>query len=68
MFIKVDLPAPFSPKIAWIWPVSTFKLIESLAVNAPNVFVIPRNSNDIFESYRLIVQKTGGPIARSPLF
>jgi hypothetical protein len=42
--------------------------MESLAVNEPNVLVIPRNSNDTLESYRLIVQKTGGPIARNLLF
>ena len=46
MFINVDLPAPFSPRIAWISPRSTLRVIASLATSAPKDLVIARNSTD----------------------
>ncbi len=45
--MSVDLPAPFSPSRAWMCPSSIVKLIESLAVRGPNLFVIPRSSSFI---------------------
>jgi hypothetical protein len=34
IFISVDLPAPFSPRTAWIWPGATRRLTRSLAFTA----------------------------------
>src|SRR4051794_13685149 len=43
-FIRVDLPAPFSPSSAWISPGATTRSTESFAVSAPKRLVIPRSS------------------------
>ena len=40
MFIRVDLPAPFSPKSACTSPLCTVKLMLSLATKSPNFLVI----------------------------
>ena len=40
MFIRVDLPAPFSPTMAWISPRRTSKLMSSLATMAGNTLVM----------------------------
>src|SRR5436190_14562130 len=45
MRMAVDLPAPFSPTMAWIVPGSTLMLTWSLARTAPKRFVILRSSN-----------------------
>ena len=45
MFISVDLPAPFSPSRAWIWPGSTVRSMWSLATRAPNRLVMPLSSS-----------------------
>src|SRR5919197_3067288 len=45
MFIRVDLPAPFSPSRAWISPRRSSKSMASLATSAPNRLVIPRSSS-----------------------
>src|SRR5450631_1914632 len=40
-FISVDLPAPFSPQIAWISPRLTFRLTSASALTPGNSLVIP---------------------------
>src|SRR6478736_869062 len=44
MFIRVDLPAPFSPSSACTSPSSSSKWTWSLARTPGNCFVIPRSS------------------------
>src|SRR6266850_7028236 len=41
MFIKVDLPAPFSPSRAWTSPHWTSRSTPSLALSSPKVLTIP---------------------------
>src|SRR5918993_2095242 len=41
MFIRVDLPAPFSPRRQWISPGSITRSIRSFAVKLPNRLVKP---------------------------
>src|SRR5690349_6479480 len=43
-FISVDLPAPFSPQIAWISPRRTFRLTSDRAFTPGNVLVMERIS------------------------
>src|SRR5438093_10190571 len=45
MRIAVDLPAPFSPTIAWIVPVRTVILRRSLASTLPNRLLMLRSSS-----------------------
>src|SRR5690242_18762052 len=45
IFISVDLPAPFSPSTAWIWPGATRRLTPSLARTAGYCLVIPVSSS-----------------------
>src|SRR5437764_12612536 len=45
MFIRVDLPAPFSPSRAWISPGSTARSIRSLATRSPKRLVMPCSSS-----------------------
>lgn len=40
-FISVDLPAPFSPQMAWISPCLTDRLTSCSALTPGNVLVIP---------------------------
>ena len=47
ILIAVLLPAPFSPRRAWISPSSTVSEIRSLATRVPNRLVMPRNSSDM---------------------
>src|SRR5699024_394792 len=54
-FIRVDLPAPFSPSREWISPGSTTRSMASLATKAPKVFVIPRSS-----SFTVLASVSGG--------
>src|SRR5471030_2139128 len=42
--MSVDLPAPFSPTIAWISPARTVRLTLSSATTPGNVFRMPRIS------------------------
>ena len=42
MFMRVDLPAPFSPTIAWIVPRATSMLMSSFAITPGNRLPIPR--------------------------
>src|SRR6266540_5428740 len=44
IFISVDLPAPFSPTIAWIVPLRTVRLTSELATTPGNRLVIPLSS------------------------
>src|SRR2546421_994156 len=44
MFIRVDLPAPFSPRSAWTSPSTSSKSTWSLASTPGNCLVIPRSS------------------------
>src|ERR1700751_1995416 len=44
MFIRVDLPAPFSPSRAWISPRSRSRSTASFASTPGNCFVMPRSS------------------------
>ena len=39
--MSVLLPAPFSPRTAWIVPFCTVRSTWSSAVNVPNVFTMP---------------------------
>src|SRR5882762_4621925 len=41
MFIKVDLPAPFSPSRAWTSPHWTSRSTPSLALSSPKVLTTP---------------------------
>src|SRR6476620_11740739 len=43
--MRVLLPAPFSPRSAWISPGSTVRSMWSLATRPPNLFVMPRSSS-----------------------
>src|SRR5438552_14161481 len=45
MFMRVDLPAPFSPSRAWISPGSTTRSMWSLATRSPKRLVMPRSSS-----------------------
>ena len=47
IFIRVDFPAPFSPKMAWISPALISKSIWSLATTPGNLLVIPRASKTV---------------------
>src|SRR6478672_9865408 len=47
MFIRVDLPAPFSPNRQWISPGSTVRSMAEFAATDPNVLVMPRSSSRI---------------------
>src|SRR4051812_44070779 len=46
-FMRVVLPAPFSPSRAWISPGSTVRLTSRLAITPGKRFVIPRSSSFI---------------------
>src|ERR671910_888603 len=43
--MRVDLPAPFSPRRQWISPGSTVREIESLATTLPKRLVMPRRTS-----------------------
>ena len=45
IFIKVDLPAPFSPMIAWTSPARKARLMSESTSTGPNAFVRPRVSS-----------------------
>src|SRR6185436_16814082 len=45
MRMAVDLPAPFSPTMAWMVPGATARLTRSLASTSPNLLVISRSSS-----------------------
>src|SRR5687767_14121778 len=45
IFISVDLPAPFSPSTAWIWPGVTVRLTPSLALTAGYCLPMPISSS-----------------------
>src|ERR1700677_3459721 len=45
MFIRVDLPAPFSPMSPWIEPRATDRDTARFAWTAPNRLSIPRSSS-----------------------
>src|ERR687895_2944608 len=47
MFMRVDLPAPFSPRRAWTSPLRRSKLTSSFATTPGNLFVIPRSSRSV---------------------
>ena len=55
IFINVDLPAPFSPKIAWISPGWITKSTPSFAVSAPYRLVMPVNSNNGEEDWGFVI-------------
>jgi hypothetical protein len=42
--MAVDLPAPFSPTMAWMVPGATARLTRSLASTSPKRLVISRSS------------------------
>src|SRR5579863_10007555 len=44
-FIRVDLPAPFSPSRACTWPGATERSIRSLATSGPKRLVMPFSSS-----------------------
>ena len=44
IFMRVDLPAPFSPTIAWIVPRETLRKMSWLATTPGKRLVIPRSS------------------------
>src|SRR5258708_27839213 len=43
--MRVDLPAPFSPRSAWISPARTVKSTLASAVTPGNLFPMPRSSS-----------------------
>src|SRR3712207_4507969 len=45
IFIRVDFPAPFSPRTPWMDPGATIKEIRSLATIPGYVLVMSRNSS-----------------------
>src|SRR5262245_11679068 len=45
IFISVDLPAPFSPSTAWIWPGATVRFTPSLALTAGYCLPMPISSS-----------------------
>src|SRR4051794_9485702 len=47
IFISVDLPAPFSPTIAWMVPRPTSMLMSSLAITPGNRLPMPRRRTAI---------------------
>src|SRR6478736_5152499 len=49
--MSVDLPAPFSPRRAWISPGWTTRSMWSFATRDPKRFVIPRSSSFICAPY-----------------
>src|SRR5258706_9537427 len=63
IFMRVDLPAPFSPTIAWIVPLRTVRLTSELATTPGNLLVIPFSStaggSAVIE--RLLTDAGGGP-------
>src|SRR6185503_12597152 len=46
--IRVVLPAPFGPMMAWVSPSRISRLTSSLASSAPKLFVRPRTSRILF--------------------
>src|SRR3990172_10243459 len=44
MFMRVDLPAPFSPRRQWTSPLCNDRVTSLLATTPGNVFVIPMTS------------------------
>src|SRR5918994_331904 len=46
-FIRVDLPAPFSPSRQWISPGTMSRSMASLATSDPNRLVIPRRQRPV---------------------
>src|SRR4051794_4685962 len=59
--MSVDLPAPFSPQIAWISPRCTSKLTFESALTPGKVFVMPRISRIVFVTFAdFLVGLTGG--------
>ena len=59
IFTKVDFPAPFSPNKAWISPLEIEKFTLSLALKAPNVFVIFSPDNNNIEATFLTAKQIG---------
>src|SRR2546430_2132963 len=45
--IRVVLPAPFGPMIAWVSPSRTSRSTSSLASSAPKLFLKPRTSSRV---------------------
>src|SRR5215831_754081 len=46
ILIRVDLPAPFSPSTAWMWPARTVRSTPANACTPPYRFETPRASNN----------------------
>src|SRR5580765_5050137 len=61
MFISVDLPAPFSPRSAWISPRPRSKSTASFASTPGNRFVMPRSSRTGAASAIGVGSYGGGP-------
>src|SRR6478735_5212671 len=51
IFISVDLPAPFSPRTAWICPGATRRLTRSLAFTAGYDLLMSTSSRRSIEGY-----------------
>src|SRR5919201_6612592 len=64
MFISVVLPAPFSPRRAWISPARTSKLMSSLARTPGKRLVMPRISSAGGRS--VMCSRCGGPATAGP--
>ena len=56
-FIRVDLPAPFSPSRACTWPGDTDRSIRSLATSEPNRLVMPFSSSSTSDPLSLRAPK-----------
>jgi hypothetical protein len=51
-FMRVDLPAPFSPQMAWTWPRSTSMVTPSRARTPLKSFVMSRIVRMVDIAYR----------------
>ncbi len=63
IFISVDLPAPFSPTIAWTVPRSTSMLTSWLATTPGNV--LPMSRSRTTTSWLVVVLFTDSPLVRA---
>src|SRR3990172_3634888 len=66
-FINVLLPAPFSPRMPWIVPASTLRLIPSLAWTGPNHFWMFLSSTSIGDPEPLPYSPPAGEVSRPVL-
>src|ERR1700754_2694657 len=64
--MSVDLPAPFSPTSAWIWPASTVKLTSRSACTPAKLLLTPRISIIAVIGSRPTAPECSGKLVRRP--